>query len=448
MQTKRSGWVTAVAVFHFVIGGLLILGGLGALVSIQALVDFLDMFLLDTSSLRSLGLLVGVVPLLLATLNIVVGVYLLQLVVWAQVASVVMNALGGLGMLALAVLGFTEEIYSFGVLGAFFFILHGVWIYGLLNPQSNVLFDRSGGRRCPNCGRQMEPSWDVCPYCQIAPQAQLIQPQVFAGVPSSPVQREMPGVPTPGAWPEGPATEPAVPMGSPQVDPGYPVAPPMAPQSALSPTAPYLGAISPAGYPHAGGGRGGAHALPLAPTQIVHREPSIIAWFSFDAGARSGQEIRLRGEVISIGRDPGLNDIVLDEPTISAQHAKIRLEEDQFVLYDLASTNGTFVNSTQTQKQVLQDGDRVRFGDLGLTFSMIVPQKTPEEEIAVTPSSGEGDLKPTQVVPVDPEPAAGAQSSEVATPDETAGPLPDQSPVDQTPLDQSPTDEEAGSVEL
>jgi pSer/pThr/pTyr-binding forkhead associated (FHA) protein len=62
---------------------------------------------------------------------------------------------------------------------------------------------------------------------------------------------------------------------------------------------------------------------------------------------------------------------VVDDATISAEHAAIVFEHGRYVLYDLASTNGTYVNDHRTQRQMLYDGDRVRLGTAELIFKRV-----------------------------------------------------------------------------
>jgi hypothetical protein len=117
---------------------------------------------------------------------------------------------------------------------------------------------------------------------------------------------------------------------------------------------------------------GGAPAP--AKTELLRKEPPQLAWLVQRSGPRAGKEFRL-GEVTNVGRDASQSDIVVDDSTVSRQHARVRLEGGRFVLYDLASSNGTFVNDQQIQKQPLLDGDRVRFGSVDFSF-MEVKQPT------------------------------------------------------------------------
>jgi pSer/pThr/pTyr-binding forkhead associated (FHA) protein len=70
---------------------------------------------------------------------------------------------------------------------------------------------------------------------------------------------------------------------------------------------------------------------------------------------------KLVANVITIGRVP-LNHIVIDNPTVSAQHALLAKVGDSYRLKDLQSTNGTQVNDVFITDAQLKDGDKIRFG--------------------------------------------------------------------------------------
>jgi pSer/pThr/pTyr-binding forkhead associated (FHA) protein len=69
----------------------------------------------------------------------------------------------------------------------------------------------------------------------------------------------------------------------------------------------------------------------------------------------------LVGDVTTIGRAPS-NDVVIDDPTVSAQHATLLKEPDGYRLRDLGSTNGTHVNGVSVTDAELKDGAEIRFG--------------------------------------------------------------------------------------
>ncbi len=80
----------------------------------------------------------------------------------------------------------------------------------------------------------------------------------------------------------------------------------------------------------------------------------------------TGESFKLSDNT-NIGRGEG-NDIVLNDPAVSTEHAKVKFENEKFVLYDLASTNGTYVNGNKITKQELKDGDTVTFARVQMTF--------------------------------------------------------------------------------
>jgi len=105
-------------------------------------------------------------------------------------------------------------------------------------------------------------------------------------------------------------------------------------------------------------------------TRLLGTPPPPVGWLVIMEGKRRGRDFRL-GQITNIGRDPMRNDIILDDDAVSAEHARIRLEGKQFVLYDLASTNGTFVNKKPIDKQVLLDGDEITIGETTLVFKEV-----------------------------------------------------------------------------
>lgn len=103
-------------------------------------------------------------------------------------------------------------------------------------------------------------------------------------------------------------------------------------------------------------------SIPPAPTAdqpalIITRGPRIAA----------ATEIALSGEVMSVGRHPDC-DIVLDDVTVSRQHAEVRRVDAGFTLTDLGSLNGTYVNHKPVNDVLLADGDTVWIGVYRLAF--------------------------------------------------------------------------------
>ena len=87
-------------------------------------------------------------------------------------------------------------------------------------------------------------------------------------------------------------------------------------------------------------------------------------------GALSGSTYRIRGDVFRIGRD-SVNDLVTDGPDcsiVSGQHLEIRQQGDSFVLKDLESTNGTFVDGRRVTEVTLQNHASIVLGPGGPEF--------------------------------------------------------------------------------
>ena len=74
-----------------------------------------------------------------------------------------------------------------------------------------------------------------------------------------------------------------------------------------------------------------------------------------------GKQILPKKEVVTLGRHSTCEVIVLD-PSISRRHAQISLKGTQFILRDLESRNGTYLNNNPvSQPVVIQEGDVIHF---------------------------------------------------------------------------------------
>jgi adenylate cyclase len=81
----------------------------------------------------------------------------------------------------------------------------------------------------------------------------------------------------------------------------------------------------------------------------------------------SSREFPLTKDTISIGRTPE-NDIELKDSLISRKHTSIVKKGDRYVVYDLGSSNGTFVNRERIEMKPLENGDVIRVGDSELQY--------------------------------------------------------------------------------
>jgi pSer/pThr/pTyr-binding forkhead associated (FHA) protein len=82
------------------------------------------------------------------------------------------------------------------------------------------------------------------------------------------------------------------------------------------------------------------------------------------------------GDCIVLGRHPA-NDIVIDNLAVSFQHAKIESIGDEFLLIDLKSENGTFVNEQRVKSHWLTNGDVILVGKHQLKFADPKAQNRP-----------------------------------------------------------------------
>lgn len=89
-----------------------------------------------------------------------------------------------------------------------------------------------------------------------------------------------------------------------------------------------------------------------------------------------GVKILLIGDSYSIGRGDQ-NDIVLNDDLASREHALIEQVTVpgkgggmRYIIRDLGSTNGTFINHKQIGEQALNDGDVIRVGQTFLRFAL------------------------------------------------------------------------------
>jgi len=80
-------------------------------------------------------------------------------------------------------------------------------------------------------------------------------------------------------------------------------------------------------------------------------------------GPTPGKIIQLSKAELSLGRDLS-NDIFISDADVSRKHARLVQQGDGYLLEDLGSTNGTFINGSRlTAAQYLQSGDLIKFGE-------------------------------------------------------------------------------------
>ncbi len=78
-------------------------------------------------------------------------------------------------------------------------------------------------------------------------------------------------------------------------------------------------------------------------------------------GDQLGRRITLEGKNVIIGRSSKC-ELQIDQESVSRNHAKITYDGQRYVIEDLGSTNGTYVNDTLVERHYLRDGDQLKIG--------------------------------------------------------------------------------------
>src|SRR3954453_1776733 len=114
------------------------------------------------------------------------------------------------------------------------------------------------------------------------------------------------------------------------------------------------------------------NTLSIAPEEVEEEGAEIhvisgAALVVRSGGGRAGDTFERIGDSTLIGRSPEC-DIFLDDVTVSRRHAEIQKDGDRFVIRDLGSLNGTFVNRRRIEDAELADDDEVQIGKYRMTF--------------------------------------------------------------------------------
>ncbi len=102
------------------------------------------------------------------------------------------------------------------------------------------------------------------------------------------------------------------------------------------------------------------------------RDPTGAAWVEVVRGPDKGMVTQIGGRLLRIGVDP-LCDLVLSDPTASRRHCEIEVRASGFLLQDLGSTNGTYVDELRVREVYLEDGVQVQVGNSLLVFHAEAP---------------------------------------------------------------------------
>src|SRR3954469_16809277 len=99
----------------------------------------------------------------------------------------------------------------------------------------------------------------------------------------------------------------------------------------------------------------------------VQALPPTSALLVMQRGPSAGARFLLDAERTVAGRSTGA-DIFLDDVTVSRKHAEFVREGTTFVVRDIGSLNGTYVNRSRIDQSALRSGDEVQIGKYRMTF--------------------------------------------------------------------------------
>jgi pSer/pThr/pTyr-binding forkhead associated (FHA) protein len=117
---------------------------------------------------------------------------------------------------------------------------------------------------------------------------------------------------------------------------------------------------------------------------MQQRETAAIPKLVLSTQDRLLRQIVISKPRLTIGRRP-YNDIMLDDLTVSGEHAVLHTTAGESVVHDLKSRNGTLVNGEPVMQRVLVDGDRIEIGIYRLRYVLERLPGDPESPAADEP---------------------------------------------------------------
>src|SRR6266576_1119789 len=105
----------------------------------------------------------------------------------------------------------------------------------------------------------------------------------------------------------------------------------------------------------------------VAPGRMAGALPPGMALLVVRRGPNAGARFLLDHDVTTSGRHPE-SDIFLDDVTVSRRHAEFHREGGRFVVRDVGSLNGSYLNRERIDEAALTSGDEVQIGKFRLVF--------------------------------------------------------------------------------
>jgi predicted component of type VI protein secretion system len=135
------------------------------------------------------------------------------------------------------------------------------------------------------------------------------------------------------------------------------------------------------------------------------------------SGAGAGKVFPLEKSEMHVGRDV-TNELVISDEKVSRRHARLYTEGDQYVVEDLGSTNGTFINGARLSgPHLLRVGEQITFGETSIVSYERVdsdPNATVMSTISSSPSTVQSP-KPEVVIPTPPRQSKKSSQSYISS---------------------------------
>ncbi len=119
----------------------------------------------------------------------------------------------------------------------------------------------------------------------------------------------------------------------------------------------------------AGGAQERTQAIDIRGLEKAQQQ-QVVGWIVAQSGNHRGMDFRLFDGKNVIGTAANC-DLVVTDPYLSARHCTIRYENGNFMIIDLDSRNGTYVNQKRISKEELIDNDTVRLGKTEFKFKAL-----------------------------------------------------------------------------
>ena len=117
-----------------------------------------------------------------------------------------------------------------------------------------------------------------------------------------------------------------------------------------------------------------ATTITLSPVELDDEEMTVAVGVVPEAGVlvvrrgpNAGSRFVLEKPVTTVGRHPD-SDIFLDDVTVSRRHAEVSSSAERFLVRDVGSLNGTYLNRERIEESEMHNGDVLQIGKFRLVF--------------------------------------------------------------------------------